>query len=158
MKLYSELKKYSDADFKRLVGVRKATFVSMLEFLEKEEQKQKALWGKPNILAMAERLLMALEYMREYRTYFHIAQSYGVNESTCWRNCMWIEKTLLKNPNFHVPWKKALLEQNQNIKTIIVDATEEPIERPKRPKKNEKGGVKENPKDTTIRERKKPIR
>ena len=43
MKLYCELKEYSDSDFKRLVGVRKTTFATMLEFLEKEEQKQKAL-------------------------------------------------------------------------------------------------------------------
>ena len=28
---------------------------------------------------------MALEYWREYRTYFHIGQSWGVNESTAYR-------------------------------------------------------------------------
>jgi len=26
-------------------------------------------------------LLIALEYLRKYRTYFHIAQSYGISES-----------------------------------------------------------------------------
>ncbi|WP_390902026.1 MULTISPECIES: transposase family protein [Wolbachia] len=26
---------------------------------------------------------MALEYLCKYRTYFHIAQSYGISESSC---------------------------------------------------------------------------
>ena len=29
---------------------------------------------------------MSLEYMREYRAYFHVAASYGVSESSCYRN------------------------------------------------------------------------
>ncbi|QJT95086.1 transposase family protein [Wolbachia endosymbiont of Diaphorina citri] len=28
-------------------------------------------------------LLIALEYLCKYRTYFHIAQSYGISESAC---------------------------------------------------------------------------
>ncbi|WP_410542193.1 transposase family protein [Wolbachia endosymbiont (group B) of Gerris lacustris] len=28
-------------------------------------------------------MLIALEYLRKYRTYFHIAQSYGISESAC---------------------------------------------------------------------------
>ncbi|WP_409350577.1 transposase family protein [Wolbachia endosymbiont of Diaphorina citri] len=28
-------------------------------------------------------MLIALEYLRKYRTYFHIAQSYGISESDC---------------------------------------------------------------------------
>ncbi|HAT3882275.1 TPA: hypothetical protein JBA38_08915 [Legionella pneumophila] len=30
---------------------------------------------------MEERLLMTLEYLREYRTYFHISCGYGLSES-----------------------------------------------------------------------------
>ncbi|WP_223844973.1 transposase family protein [Orientia tsutsugamushi] len=30
---------------------------------------------------MDEQLLMVLEYLREYRTYFHISQNYGISES-----------------------------------------------------------------------------
>ncbi|WP_410543222.1 transposase family protein [Wolbachia endosymbiont of Laodelphax striatellus] len=28
-------------------------------------------------------MLIAVEYLRKYRTYFHIAQSYGISESDC---------------------------------------------------------------------------
>jgi hypothetical protein len=43
--------------------------------------KQKAAGGKPNTLSIEDQLLMMLEYWREYRTYFHIAQSYGPSET-----------------------------------------------------------------------------
>jgi len=33
---------------------------------------------------MENRVLMALEYMREYRTYFHIGASYGIAESSAY--------------------------------------------------------------------------
>jgi hypothetical protein len=38
--------------------------------------KQKAASGKPNTLGIEDQLLMMLENWREYRAYFHIAQSY----------------------------------------------------------------------------------
>lgn len=58
---------------------------------------------------MEDRLLMALEYMREYRTYFHVAASYGVSESSCYRNIRWIEDVLVKHPDFRLPGRKELL-------------------------------------------------
>jgi hypothetical protein len=36
---------------------------------------------KPNKVSLENRLLMTLEYLREYRTYFHISRSYGLSES-----------------------------------------------------------------------------
>ncbi|MFV1011232.1 transposase family protein [Wolbachia endosymbiont of Nasonia vitripennis] len=42
-------------------------------------------------------LLIALEYLRKYRTYFHIAQSYGISESIA---NGWIEDALIKHSDF----------------------------------------------------------
>jgi len=44
---------------------------------------------------LEDRLLMTLEYLREYRTYFHLGQSYGLSESACYRSCRlkWLAKT-----------------------------------------------------------------
>ena len=39
---------------------------------------------------------MALEYLREYRTYFHLCRSYGLSESACYRSCRWVEDILIK--------------------------------------------------------------
>jgi len=134
MKIYEKLINYKDDKFKRLVWVKKITFEKILEFLREEENKKKAEWWAPNKLDLATRLLMALEYLREYRTYAHIWEDYGISESSCYRNCIWIEKTILKNKDFHIPWKRELLKWDTKIEMILIDASEVVIERPKNKK------------------------
>ena len=75
---------------------------------------------------------MALEYMREYRTYFHISQSYGVSESTAYKTIKWVEDTLIKHPAFSLPDRKALLKSDMGYEVVLVDVTETPVERPKK--------------------------
>jgi hypothetical protein len=133
MRHYS-LQEFSDEEFRRLTGVKKATFNKMLEILKEAERRQKARGGKPNYLKMENRLLMALEYIREYRTYFHVASSYGVSEGVCYRNIKWIEDTLIKHPDFALPGRKALVKSDVNYEVILIDAAETPIERPKKNK------------------------
>jgi hypothetical protein len=70
---YEKIKNYKDEEFRRLSGVKRDTFKKMIGILKEAEQKKKARGGKPNRLNMEERLLMALEYLREYRAYFHVA-------------------------------------------------------------------------------------
>jgi hypothetical protein len=74
---------------------------------------------------------MALEYLREYLTYFHVASSYGISASSCYRNIKWLEDTLIKHKDFALPGKKALLKNDMEYEVIFIDATETPIERPK---------------------------
>jgi hypothetical protein len=71
---------------------------------------------------------MTLEYLRD----FHLGQSYGLSESACYRNCRWVENTLIKSKAFSLPGKKALLRSNVEFEVILIDATETPIERPKK--------------------------
>ncbi|RZI46798.1 transposase family protein, partial [Rickettsiales endosymbiont of Peranema trichophorum] len=97
------MKDYKEEDFRRLSGVKRRTFERMIGILEEAEQKKKASGGKANILCMEDRLLMTLEYLRKYRTYFHVASSYGISESSCYRNIKWIEDTLVKHPDFRLP-------------------------------------------------------
>jgi hypothetical protein len=79
---YDALKDFNEEEFRRLTGVMRTTFEKMVNILKEEEVKKKAAGGKPNNLEMEDRVLMALEYMREYRTYFHIGASYGISESS----------------------------------------------------------------------------
>jgi Helix-turn-helix of DDE superfamily endonuclease len=72
--------------FRRLTGVWKSTFADMAAVLFAAKCKQTAAGGKPNTLCIEDQLLMMLGYWREYRTYFHIAQTYGVSESAAYRN------------------------------------------------------------------------
>ena len=84
---------------------------------------------------MEDQLLMTLEYWREYRTYFHIGQSWGVNESTAYRIIRKIEDTLVKSRAFTLPGKKKLASSNYQLEVVVVDVTESPIERPKKNRK-----------------------
>ena len=134
---YEKIKNYKDEEFRRLSGVKRSTFKKMIEILAEAENKKKTRGGKPSALPMEERLLMALEYLREYRTYFHVASSYGISESSCYRNIKWIEDTLIRHPDFALPGRKALLKSDMEYEVILIDATETPIERPKKNKGQE---------------------
>ena len=79
-------------------------------------------------------VLATLEYLREYRTYAHIAASYGIAESNIYRGIRWIENTLISDGTFSLPSKKEVLEKSAEYEIILVDATETPIERPKKTK------------------------
>lgn len=104
---YEQVKSLSDEQFRRLTGVKRSTFDKMIKILEEEDKKKKRKGGRRNKLSIEHQLLMALEHIREYRTYFHVSQSYGISESSCYKGIKWIEDTLIKHPDFALPGKKA---------------------------------------------------
>ena len=121
----------SNVEFKRLTGIKKETFQVMLDILHKQSVLEHELGGKPNRLCIEDRLLMTLEYWREYRTYFHIGNSYGCSESRAFKIIKWVENTLLKSRTFTIPGKKKLHELDKEA-VVLIDVTESPIERPKK--------------------------
>jgi hypothetical protein len=127
-----QLKGLKAADFRRLTGVKPKTFNEMVEWLSAHHDEKKARGGRPNKLSVAEMLLMTLEYLREYRTYFHISQSYGVSESYAYKIIRWVEDCLIKNPLFHLPGRKALLKSDVEYEVVLIDASETPVQRPKK--------------------------
>jgi Helix-turn-helix of DDE superfamily endonuclease len=131
---YEKLKEFKDEEFRRLTGIKRTTFEKIIGILKEAEKKKKNRGGKPNKLIIEDRLLMALEYLREYRTYFRVATSYEISESACYRNIVWIENVLIKHPDFALPGRKALLKNDVEYDVILIDATETPIERPKKNK------------------------
>lgn len=132
MSQYGYIKTLRDEEFRRLTGVKRSTFKEMIMLLLEAEKAQKIKSGKPHKLCMEERLLLTLEYLREYRTYFHIASRYGIHETTALRISRWIEDVLVKSKEFSLPGRKALLKSGMEYEVILVDATESPCERPKK--------------------------
>lgn len=135
MKL-KNLEQLSDAQFRRITGVKRETFYTMIKILKEAEIKKKKRGGRPNKLSIEDRLLMTLEYLREYRTYGHIATSYGLSESNTYEAIKWIENVLIKSKEFRLPGKKAPLKSDLDLEIVLIDVTESPIERPKKNKKN----------------------
>lgn len=131
---YQTISNLGEEAFRRLTGVKRATFTKMTEILREANKSKKRKGGRNNKLSMEDMLLMALEYLREYRTYFHISQSYGVSESTAYKVVRWVEDTLIKHPDFALPGRKALVKSDMAYEMILIDATESPIERPKKNK------------------------
>jgi len=132
MDKYEELKQLPPQQFRRLTGVKQETFSEMVDILVTVQNSRYRKAGRKSGLSIEDKLLMALEYLREYRTYFHLGRSYGLSESACYRACRWVEDVLIKSGKFSLPGKKALLKSDVEYEIILVDASETPIERPKK--------------------------
>jgi len=117
--------------FKRLYGVKPATFNKMLAILQKEFDIKHKSGGKPPTLTAKDKLFITLKYLREYRTMDSIAEEYGVCKGTICLSIHWVEDALNKDGVFSLPGKKVLKRKSTSIKYIVVDVTESPINRPK---------------------------
>ena len=131
---YDEVEGLPPGQFKRLTGVKRETFERMLAVLRQREQQKKRS-GRPSKLSPAEQLWLRLMYWREYRTQFHIAQSYGIHEANAKRIIRKVEGALADSGEFKLPGKRAVrADEGVEISFVIVDVTETPIERPKKSK------------------------
>ena len=142
---YENINEYDENKFRRITGVKRATFEKMVEILKKSYAEKHKRRGRKPKLSIENQLLAALEYWREYRTYAHIAASYGIAESNIYRSIKWIENTLIKDGTFSLPGKKELLKSDTDYEVVLIDATETPVERPQ---KNKESITQERKKDT----------
>jgi len=58
--------------FRRRTGIKEKTFEKIVEIVEEAHRRKKPKRGRKNKISVEEMVLMALEYLREYCTYFHI--------------------------------------------------------------------------------------
>ena len=124
---YIDSNKLSDPQFKRYTGISWSTFYLMVEQLQKHVSAK----DRPPKLSLEDQVLLCLSYWREYRTLFHVATSYGVSEPTASRIVRHVEDCLLRSNLFNLP--KDLPEgEGIDWNVVIVDATEIPIQRPKK--------------------------
>src|SRR5437762_5177554 len=129
-----QVKDLPPAEFKRYCGVQPQTFQKMVEVVSNHLYKKRRVSG-PTKLSVEDQVLMTLEYWREYRTFFHIAKSWGLHESSVWRTIRRAEDILTKSRAFKLPGKKVLQPSDHEIEFIVVDVAETPVERPKKSRK-----------------------
>ena len=125
---YENLQNLKDEAFKRSTGVSRSMFDKMLTVVKSGLRD----FGRTPKLSREDQLLMTLMYWREYRTEFHIGLTYGVSESTVCRTIQKVENVLMKSGEFRLPGRKALEPSDTLIEVVLIDATEQPIERPKK--------------------------
>jgi hypothetical protein len=131
---YEMIADYSNTKFRRITGVKRTTFQKMVNILQGAYAEKHRRRGRTPKLSIEDLLLATLEYLREYRTYAHIAASYGIAESNIYRGIKWVENTLIQDGTFSLPGQKAPLKSDMEYEVILVDATESPIERPQKSK------------------------
>ena len=125
---YETVQKLSDEAFKRSTGVQRDTFEKMVKVVEAGMRQ----FGRPPKLRRADQLLLTLMDWREYRTAFHIGLAYGISEAAVCRTIRKLEAVLIQSQQFHLPGKKTLQASETTFEIVVVDATEQPIERPKK--------------------------
>ena len=94
-------------------------------------KKQIPTKGRPAKLCIEDQVLLCLSYWREYRTLFHVATSYGVSEPTASRIVRHVEDCLIQSKLFNLP-KNLPESEGIDWNVVILDATEIPIQRPKK--------------------------
>lgn len=92
---YGRLKQLPPSAFKRRCGVHRETFAKMVGALRPHLERAGKRGGQCK-LNVEDQLLVALEYWREYRTQFHIAESWGISEATVCRTIQRVETLLLQ--------------------------------------------------------------
>ena len=129
---YERISQLKVSDFRRYCGVTPNLFQAMAQAIAPELPKAGQRGGQPGF-SVEDQLLMTLEYWREYRTFFHIAVSWGTSEATVCRTVTRVEDALANCGYSKLPGHKSL-EGDEEVKAevIVVDVSESPIERPKK--------------------------
>jgi hypothetical protein len=133
--MYTKITTLNDEQFRRKTGVKRKTFETMVRLVTDKETERKKLPGRPSKLSYEDQVLLSLEYLREYRTYFSIAQIYGLSEANAYKICRKVEDILVASKEFKLPNRKEIYE-SPDIEVVIIDASESAVERPQKSKEN----------------------
>jgi hypothetical protein len=94
-----------EAYFQRLCGFSKKTMPKMVAILREAYAAKHKRRGRSK-LDVADMLILACKYWREYATYFSLANEYGAAESAAYAT-VWVENVLIKSGKFGLPGKKS---------------------------------------------------
>ena len=131
---YKEIQKLNDTDFRTVTGFKRETFKAMIAVLQAAESERRRRGGPKPDFSIEDKLLMASQYWREYRTYLHIGAAFGTTKGNVCKIVRWVENILIKSGKFNLPGKKKLTQSDMQYEVVLMDATESPIYRPKKTK------------------------
>lgn len=142
MSVFEKYKSKRPAEFTRLVGVNYGTFQIILEKLENEitrykQQKPMRQRGLKSSLTVADQLLLTLIYLRQYHTFLQLGEMFSISESYAQKRYCCISQRLMKV--LDLPNDKSLTADNLKL---VVDVTEQEIERPVQKQKSYYSGKK----------------
>ena len=142
MSLYERYRMKKPAEFTRLVGVNYGAFQIILEKLNLQIARFKAekpirRRGRKSSLSIEDQLLLTLIYLRQYHTFLQLGEMFSISESYANKRYEFISSQLLKV--LDVPNQKTLEKEDL---TVLMDVTEQPVERPVKQQKQYYSGKK----------------
>ena len=142
MSVFEKYKLKRPAEFTRLVGVNYAAFNIILDKLKNEiiryrNTKLVRNRGLPSSLSIEDQLLLTLTYLRQHHTFLELGEMFSISESYAHKRYTFITRRLLKAMD--IPNDQSLTADNLKI---IIDVTEQEIERPLKEQKSYYSGKK----------------
>lgn len=114
--------------FRKLTGLSLSEFRAILSLVSKDfDQAFPNIGRKPKITTDEDRLILILVYYRCYVTHEFIGYFVGLDETNICRLFARIEPLIAR----HVHIKKDRSLTEEAVSTLLIDATEQPIQRPK---------------------------
>jgi hypothetical protein len=126
------LKSCHGTAFRRRIGIRRRTFRQLYQQVRRhlDEQRQqhpvRCRGKKPSALNLTDKLLLTFVYLRQYPTFAELGAMFGVSES--YANKIYHQYLDMLVRIGGLPGHKALLDAG--LQAILLDVTEQPIERP----------------------------
>ena len=143
---FNSLRNKNNEEFTRKAGIPYDCFMILLARIKNEisttllSNKLKRR-GRKSSMIIEDKLLLTLYYLRHYPTFDNLGDLYNICSS--YANDIYHEYLSMIIKTTHVPGKNLL--KDPSIKSILIDVTEQPIERPKtRQKKNYSGKKKQH--------------
>lgn len=125
---YEQLKELRPGMFKRRCGVELQTFRGMAALVCAALSKTtKGRTGRPLKLSCEDQVLLTLERRRECRTFFQLANSWGLHESSVCRIVKRVEEVLNSSKAFTLPDKKGAPPRGSRFASILTDEAKNPL-------------------------------
>jgi hypothetical protein len=136
MSKFETIKNQKPDFFLREVGVSLDKFILLLKKITdhiKEQYKKYPLKkrGRKSSLCLEDMLLLTLYYLRHYMTFAQLGKNFGISESYACK--IYHRMTSILINVLDMKSRNELM--NSNLEVILIDVTEQPIERPKRGQK-----------------------
>jgi hypothetical protein len=132
MKRFETLRHRPPRKFVRAVGMTLDQFLTVRDKIvagihaEQEAQPMKKRGKKAITLTVEDKVLLTLTYLRHYPTFEQLGDQFGICESYAHKVYQQYLDRLVRV--CRLPGRKALLDEG--IGAILVDVTEQPVERP----------------------------
>jgi hypothetical protein len=132
MKIYAKITTKKATKFKRLVGISRENFNKVVDWVKSYEIEIKKYNGlkrrglNTSKISQEDRVLLTFYYLRHYPTFDNLASIFNISESYCQKIYTKTARILAKV--LKLPSRQELL--TNGFKTLIIDVSEQQIERP----------------------------